>query len=225
VVAGQSGRDQEAGAERVFEAIARAPAALIKAHRTGDVATIAAEDSPFGVATVRKRLWYPTCRDRLRGVLRTTALARSRVAGEAASLARLAALDLQPDLLLAFGERRRRGFLLDSFLCTRWLRVRPLDQLLREERDPAEREAWLTRLGRFVGRMHAAGFVDRDLHLRNLLAGADGLLVKVDSPFGTIPASWWRAGGKARDLRDLVADVRAVASVREVALLLAAVTV
>ena len=178
---------------------------VIKRHRTGDVTRIEAADAPFGVALYRKRFWYPTARDRLRGALRTTWLARSRVEREAANLERLAGWGMQPRLLLASGERRRRGVLHDSFLCTRALDASPLDRELRDA-SPERRLALLDALGRFVATLHAHGFVDRDLHLRNLLATADGAIVKIDSPFGSV-VRWGREAAQRRELAALAAEI------------------
>ncbi len=198
--------EESAAASRAstFDELADAPVAFIKRHRTGDVGRIEAPRSPFGLATIRKRYWYPTARDRWRGLLRTTWLAPSRVEREAESLEQLASAGLQPRLFLAFGERRALGVLHDSFLITRELDARPLDEVMRLERDAASRAATLRSLGTFVGRLHARGFVDRDLHLRNLLVGRDLAIAKVDSPFAAIVPRWRRAAGQRRDLADLV---------------------
>jgi hypothetical protein len=195
-----------------FDALAEAKGDCRKRHRTGDVARVAAADGPFGVAWVRKRLWYPTPGDRLRGMLRTTFLAPSRVEREAGNLERLAGFGLQPRLLLAFGERRSKGFLLDSFLCTRALDALSLEVVLREEREPQRRRRRLAALGSFAGGLHARGFVDRDLHLRNFLAAADGALAKVDSPFGGIAPRWRRGRLQRRELDRLRAELSALSS-------------
>lgn len=179
------------------------------------MARVEAQDGPFGCAAIRKRFWYPTARDRWRGALRTTWLARSRVEREAANLERIAAWGLQPPLLLAFGERRRLGLLHDSFLFTRALDARPLDERLRGERDDAARRRWLGALGELVGGLHARGFVDRDLHLRNVLATAEGTLAKIDSAFGAIVPRWRRGAARRRDLDDLLADLAAVTTESE----------
>ncbi len=207
-----------------FDALAGGPAEIFKSHRTGDVARIAAAASPFGAATIRKRYWYPTARDRWQGVFRTTVASRSRVAGEAASLTLLARLGLQPSILLAWGEARAHGVLYDSFLLTIELPAEPLDQRLARERDPARRADLLARLGDFVRALKAAGFVDRDLHLRNLLALESGPLCKIDSPFGRVVSPWRRARGLERDLEDLRADLVDVASGEEIVRFVSAVT-
>jgi tRNA A-37 threonylcarbamoyl transferase component Bud32 len=198
-----------------FDALAECPGTTVKRHRTGDVALVAAADAPFGVALYRKRFWYPTRSDRLRGVLRTTWLAPSRVEREAKNLERLAAWELQPALFLAYGERRRRRFLLDSFLCTRALEARPIDELLRQERDATRREALLESLARFVARLHARGFVDRDLHLRNFLATSGNEIAKIDSPFGAVVARWRRAAAQRRERDELELELAAATNEAE----------
>lgn len=171
------------------------------------MARVTAEHAPGGVAAIRKRFWYPTGGDRWRGLLRTTALARSRVQGEAEALTRLAALGLQPALLLAWGEWRRHGFLRDSFLYLRELDARPLDHwIATATRD--ERAAVAIRLGAFVAAWHGAGVVDHDLHLRNFLISPDGALVKIDSPFARVAARAWRGKKQARERAQLAAELQ-----------------
>ena len=206
-----------------FPALVSSDGTPFKHHRTGDVTRIEAADSPFGVAAIRKRFWYPTGRDRWRGVLRTTWLARSRVAGEFASLEALAAAGLQPRLALAFGEARHHGMLRDSFLFLRWIDASPLAERLRMESDRARRTALLVALGRFAGSLHRLGFVDRDLHLRNLLVPIDAAkegatgpsLVKIDSPFGRLAAGAARQRGEERDRADLERDLAATTDAAE----------
>jgi tRNA A-37 threonylcarbamoyl transferase component Bud32 len=198
-----------------FDVLAEAPARLFKVHRTGDVGRLAAEATPFRIALVRKRYWYPTFADRRKGALRTTWLAPSRVAREAKSLERLAALGLQPPLAVAWGERRSLGVLHDSFLLLRELDATDFEALLRDERGAARRRAALADLGTFVGRMHGAGVVDGDLHLRNFLRGRDGAIAKIDSPFARAVGRRRRGSALARDLADLTFELVALAAQEE----------
>lgn len=184
-----------------------APAERFKVHRTGDVARVAAAVAPCGIAAIRKRFWYPRLADRLRGVLRTTALARSRVAGEAEALERLAWLGLQPPLLLAWGEARHGPFLTDSYLYLREVDGEPLDAWLAAPHEAEARAVTLAALARFVVALQRARIVDRDLHLRNLLRTRDGALVKIDSPFARVVRGPWRQRGQRRDRADLEHDL------------------
>lgn len=193
----------------LFRSLAETAADRFKFHRTGDVARVAAASAPGGVAAIRKRFWYPTARDGWSGFLRTTFAARSRVAGEAAALARMAALGLQPPLVTAWGEARRHGFLVDSFLYLRELAAPSLDRWLADARDRELRDATLAALGRFVAALHRAGLVDGDLHLRNVLRAADGALVKIDSPFQRELARPWRARAQERETAALEQEIAA----------------
>jgi len=193
-----------------FRDLAETAAARFKFHRTDDVARVAANLAPGGVAAIRKRFWYPTARDRWSGFLRTTFAARSRVAGEARALARMAELGLQPPLALAWGEARRHGFLVDSFLYLRELDARPLDRWLEGARDRDERDATLAALGHFVATLHRAGLVDFDLHLRNVLRSGDGALAKIDSPFQRAVARPWRARAQERETAALEREIAAL---------------
>lgn len=195
----------------LFRALAETAATRFKFHRTGDVARVAADRAPGGVAAIRKRFWYPTARDRWSGFMRTTFVARSRVAGEARALARMAELGLQPPLALAWGEARRGGFLVDSFLYLRELDAEPLDDWLARARDRDERDAALAALGRFVVALHRAGLVDGDLHLRNVLIARDGALAKIDSPFQREVARPWRARAQEREAAALEQELAALA--------------
>ncbi len=200
-----------------FAAFAQAPAHPFKTHRTGDVAQIAASATPWGVAAIRKRFWYPRASDRWNGVFRTTFAARSRVAGEAAALERLARLGLQPPLLLAWGEARRHGFLHDSFLYLREIESESLDHWFAAPHEPAARLVTLAALARFVAALGRARIVDRDLHLRNFLRRPDGTLSKIDSPFARVVGGAWGRRGRARDLADLERDLAAALSETEFA--------
>lgn len=197
-------------AEATYTEWSEQAAAVFKRHRTGDVARL----TPAGVTAagplIRKRFWYPTAADRWRGFLRTTCLARSRVEGEARALEQLAALGLQPRLFVAFGERRRAGFLLDSFLCLRELPSLPLDRCLADAARAGERVALVTRLADHVAAWHRAGFVDRDLHLRNFLVADDGSLAKIDSPFARRRSWPWRRFRQQREWAALAAELVAV---------------
>ncbi len=184
-------------------------ASIFKRHRTGDVARLAAAGAAVAGPLIRKRFWYPTAADRWRGLLRTTCLARSRVEGEARALEQLAALGLQPRLLVAFGERRRAGFLLDSFLCLRELPALPLDRVLADPTRASDHAAIVARLADHVAAWHAAGFVDRDLHLRNFLVADDGSLAKIDSPFARRMRRPWRNLQQRRERAALAAEIAA----------------
>lgn len=75
---------------------------------------------------------------------------------------------------LVAGLLRRRGLPRYQFLLTRWVDgARTLERVLDED-TPRERRDILDELAREVARMHALGFVHRDLYPRNLLALGPG---------------------------------------------------
>lgn len=128
---------------------------------------------------------YPTRADRTRGLLRTTAFARSRARREWDALHWLGERGFAVAAPLALAEARVGPFLRRAVLVTgdyggpdlrRWL----------AQTDGPERVEVLQALGTFVAALHAAGFHDRNLDPRNLLARreSDGTLTvtKIDSP-------------------------------------------
>lgn len=127
---------------------------------------------------------YPTLREVLRGFGRTTFFAPSRAHREARALGWLRGHGFEAPEPLAVYEVRRLGMLRRAVLVTRAWPGAPLDHLLPSLED-AEPQALLLALEEFVTRLHEAGFRDRNLDLRNVLAtrrGAGWILAKIDSP-------------------------------------------
>ena len=129
---------------------------------------------------------YPSRRDRRRGWLRTTWLARSRAAREAAAIAWL--LDhgfAAPTLLGVVEWRLRSGVLRRAAIITEAWDGEPLERLW-PRLAPQPRTALRAGLEAWVERLHRAGFRDRNLDPRNILVrfDADGAptFCKLDSP-------------------------------------------
>ncbi len=105
-------------------------------------------------------------------------LAPSRARAEWDTARRLAECKVPTVRPVAIGERRRGGFLVESFLVTAGIDGgEPLDALLREERIPPAgpaRGRWRRQVARALGevlaKFHAGGFWHRDLHPGNFLA-------------------------------------------------------
>ncbi len=140
------------------------------------------------VATIEvfaKTYDYPTLRDRLRGAFRTTWLRPGRARREAAALRLLAAEGLPGPEPLAVLECRRFGWLRRAVLVTEAWPAPTLAEL-HGKLDPAGRRALRAAARSFAQRLHALGFVDRNLDPRNLLAEQqdDGSfrICKIDSP-------------------------------------------
>ena len=179
----------------------------LASHRTGEVVQI---QGPEGRTYIRKGHWYPTARDRWRGVLRNTAGARSRVRREAENLLALHRRGLNPDLVVAVGERRRGGFLWDSFLVLHHWPGDRFDHFLDRLEEP-ERRQRVVRLAEFVAQLHHHRYVDRDLHLRNVLVRPPSMtLAKVDCSRGAFFHRLDRRHDVAvrRDLNDLSQELR-----------------
>jgi len=142
--------------------------------------------------------------DRFRGPLAALRFfvvpSRARTEWEVAR--RLAEQKVPTVRALAVGERRKGGFLLDSFLVTAGIDTAlPLDVLLGEGRTPPPgrgRGRWRRQVVRaladVVARLHRAGFWHRDLHLGNVLAqplGDAGLtLTLIDLQKARAPSSF-----------------------------------
>ena len=127
---------------------------------------------------------YPTWRDRLRGLGRTTACAPTRARREWNALHWLAGHGFEAPMPWLIAERRVLGFARYAVLATEAWAGQPLDQTLPGADGPT-RELALRSLEDFVERLHRAGFRDRNLDLRNLLARRVGdrfVVAKIDSP-------------------------------------------
>ncbi|MFO1051315.1 MAG: lipopolysaccharide kinase InaA family protein [Planctomycetota bacterium] len=128
---------------------------------------------------------YPTLRDRLRGAFRTTWLRPGRARREAAALRLLQAEGLPGPAPLAVLEWREFGWLRRAVLVTEAWPAPSIAELY-GRLDPAGRRALAAAARSFAQRLHAFGFVDRNLDPRNLLAAQrdDGSfrIAKIDSP-------------------------------------------
>lgn len=128
---------------------------------------------------------YPTAAARLRGALRNTGpLVPSRPRREAAALAWLSAHGFDAPAVVAVVEERRWCLLATAVLVTTAWPGEPVDRLL-PGLPRSQQEQLAIAIGRFVARLHLAGFRDGNLDLRNLLARASDAgfaLTKIDSP-------------------------------------------
>ncbi len=106
----------------------------------------------------------------------------SRAARAAAGADVLAGLGMHHPETLAFAERRRFGWVTESYLITGFLAdTEPLPVALAGLREDRRRRRLLARaLGETIGRLHAAGLDHGDLKHSNLLVGRDGRVVLID---------------------------------------------
>ena len=128
---------------------------------------------------------YPSARDRFRGTLRNTGPFRaSRAQQEFRALGWFRAAGFPTPATAGFLEERSLGWVRRALLVTAAFPGRDLAALLPNE-PAAGRRKIAECLGRFVARMHALGFRDGNLDLRNLLLADDRStlqLAKIDSP-------------------------------------------
>ena len=128
---------------------------------------------------------YPTIRDRVRGLFRTTFLAPSRARREWQALLWLRDHGFAAPEPLAHLECRRYGLLRRAVLVTEAYPGRSLDALLPSLTQP-DRDDLLCAVESTVEALHRQGFRDGNLDLRNLLARRldDGSweIAKIDSP-------------------------------------------
>ncbi len=167
-----------------------------------------------GVGRVVRKLWtWPRRRDRLKGALRTTWVARSPARREFDALARLHALSGGPFAPepLGFLDHREHGVLRECVLVTREIEgAQDLARWLVATPPGRARSAVLARLAARVREMHDAGLADLEMHPRNVLVvQATGDVLKVDC------AKQRRRAGRVARARDLAAlDVGLVRLVR-----------
>lgn len=164
-----------------WQALADAGAgSLVQCHRTSWVQIVPWD---AGIAYCKTYV-YPTGRDRRRGWLRTTCLARSRARREAEALLWLRCHGFLAPRALAVAEARRFGVLHAAVILTEAVDASPLSRCLPTMPAPARADV-LRALRVFVTDLHRAGFRDRNLDLRNILLAGDPSaprFVKIDSP-------------------------------------------
>jgi tRNA A-37 threonylcarbamoyl transferase component Bud32 len=127
---------------------------------------------------------YPRWRDRCRGWLRNTWLARSRAAREADAMSWLRCHGFLAPRVAKVAELRRFGVLHAAMLVTEAVAGEPLDRAL-PRLAPDARARVLDSLRALVAALHAQGFRDRNLDLRNIILVARSeppALAKIDSP-------------------------------------------
>jgi tRNA A-37 threonylcarbamoyl transferase component Bud32 len=109
-----------------------------------------------------------------------------RVVHEARFLERMCGAGVSIPRTLAWGEERRFGIPVRSFLLTRAVRgARSLREFMRTAAEGGrDRASVLRGVGELVWRLHSAGLYHRDLSTRNLLVGEDGRLFAIDCPRG-----------------------------------------
>jgi tRNA A-37 threonylcarbamoyl transferase component Bud32 len=166
--------------EWLADAWAADPLRELTRSRTTDTAVI--DLAGLGPA-VRKRWRWPGVREQLKGVGRTTALARTPAEREFAALGRsyAAHAPFHPRPLAAWIERGRSLATAAMLLLELVDDAVDLAMFLRDEGDAGRRRAVLADLAAKLAAMHDAGVTDGDCHARNVLVQpAEARTWKVD---------------------------------------------
>jgi Lipopolysaccharide kinase (Kdo/WaaP) family len=150
---------------------------------------------------------YSTWKSRCRGVGRNTFLRASRPRRERRALNWLAEHGFAAPRVLAEVESRTLraaagGFLTRAVLVTEAWPGDPLSTLLPELATAARQSSVLVALEEFVAELHAAGFRDGNLDLRNILARHEGStwrFAKIDSPRFVVVRRGTRVDARAID--------------------------
>ncbi len=154
---------------------------------------------------------YPSARDRVRGWFRNTLFAPSRARREAEAARWLLGHGfVAPRPLLVAEQRRFRGLRV-AVLVTATLDGERLDQALASG-TPTDRAHRLVALAAWVDALHAAGFRDRNLDLRNilLLPGPHPRFAKLDSPRFVVVESKGPDALSRADIARLTASLAAI---------------
>jgi len=161
-------------------------------HRSSWVRRIAKPGEDVFIKTYEYSSWS----DRLGNWGKWTApMRKSRAARECMALNWLREHDFATAEPLACLEWRKCGFLARATLVSANFGGGAADRIL-PKASPADRRAIAHAIGELVARLHAAGFRDRNLDLRNLLVRNDDgqlTIAKIDSPRFRIIASGRRA--------------------------------
>ena len=157
---------------------------------------------------------YSTIRDRWRGMLRNTFLAPSRARREWQALSWLRAHGFAAPEPLAVLEKRSRGWLHRAVLVTRAWPGHPAHRLL-ARLGSVDRKALAGVIHRYVSDLHAAGYRDGNMDLRNVLArrtdSGTWEVAKIDSPRFRVTAPGPRRDRAVRrDLARLACSLRAI---------------
>ena len=201
---------EKAGLETLERLSSRDLGQPITDRRRSWVRLLSADSTSYYIKTYD----YPAMRDRGRGALRNTFLARSRARREWEALCWLRDHGFAAPEPLGVWEKRRWGWLHRAVLITQAWPGQPLHRLL-PVMGIADRDALLEELRRFLSEVHAAGFRDGNMDLRNLLARRTDRGVwqvcKIDSPRSRVISPGPQTDRAARrDRLQLTSSLRAI---------------
>lgn len=178
-----------------------------------EVRCIDLEDGETTRTVFVKKYWAPSRRQLWSGALRGTLLGHSKVRREFNNLVRLRAWGFDAPSPVAYGEERRAGWLVRSFLITEGVPdPLPLDVFIRDfmslqpapQRHRTRREL-IQRLADYTRRLHDHQFVHHDYFWRNILLSASSLehFWLTDSHKGRVWLPGTQARSRAKDLAAL----------------------
>jgi hypothetical protein len=160
-----------------------------------------------------KKYWAVAARQLWSGALRGTFLGRSKARREFENLDRLRAWDLDAPSPVAYGEERRAGWLMRSFLISEGVPdPLPLDVFVRDfiPRQPETqrrvvRRELIQRLADYTRRFHQCRFVHHDCFWRNILLSGSSFehfwLIDAHKGRRWLPGTQFRS--RAKDLATL----------------------
>ena len=160
-----------------------------------------------------KKYWVTSARQLWSGLLRGVLFGKSKARREFNNLNLLRAAGLDAPAGIAFGEERRAGFVVRSFLISEGVvDPQPLDLLIRDwlPQQPAiEQRRWRAELIRWLAdytrRMHAQRFVHHDYFWRNIILTGTSLehFSLIDAHKGRVWPAWAEQRSRAKDLATL----------------------
>lgn len=166
-----------------------------------------------------KKYWVTSARQLWSGLLRGVLFGKSKARREFNNLNLLRAAGLDAPAGIAFGEERRAGFVVRSFLISEGVAdPQPLDLLLRDwlpQQPAVEQRRWraelIHRLADYTRRLHAQRFVHHDYFWRNIILTGTSLehFALIDAHKGRVWSAWAEQRNRAKDLATLDAPAPA----------------
>jgi len=166
-----------------------------------------------------KKYWSTRAGQLWSGMFRGLLFGTSKARREFNNLTLLRARGLDAPAGVAFGEERRAGFVVRSFLISEGVAdPRPLDLLIRDwlpQQPAAEQRRWraelIQRLADYTRRLHAQRFVHHDYFWRNIILTSTSLehFALIDAHKGRVWPAWAEQRNRAKDLATLDAPAPA----------------
>lgn len=160
-----------------------------------------------------KKYWVTHPRQLWSGMLRGSLFGCPKVRREYRNLEWLCSAGFDTPATVAFGEERRRGWLIRSFLISAGVpEPLPLHEYIRDRLPllPAAqrqqvRQSLITRLAGYTRRLHEHRFVHHDYFWRNILLSGESLehFFLIDAHKGRIWSSWSEQSSRVADLAAL----------------------